>query len=305
MRRAAVAAACASALLLAWTHTSDAHGTVDQRMDGDPDCNVFNLSAAVSQAGGQRQTFTPSVTGLSGVDVCIPSGEGTIDVVIRDASNTVIGGGSAEITHTGDGFTHVNFPAPYEVTAGDTLTIELVSSAEVAWHGNAAGDPYTYAGGSANGSGVDDFAFRSYYAPLPATAVPSATKTAPPSPTRTRTPTRTPEPTATPQPIVTPPPAPAAVATSTPSDAPPPPAVSATASGRGARPGASPTRTSGVLGAQQTAGRIFLPDVGDGSASTGAAPERQGGGVIAVIGVAAALLLAAVSARAIRSGRLR
>ncbi|HEY8173151.1 MAG TPA: hypothetical protein VIH21_08680 [Dehalococcoidia bacterium] len=269
--RAALSIFAAAAVLAAASlslRTIDAHGTVDQMVDGDPFCNPFNFKAYVEQSGGQRQTFTPSQDGLSGVDVCV-SGVDTVNVAIRDSSDEVIGGASAPVTWGvgGDWFTHVNFVLPYDIPVGESLTIEVISATPLRWYGNAPGDVYVYEGGSSNAVGtVDDFAFRSYYAPLPPpppTATP--TNTVPPTPTRTRTPTLTPEPSSTSLPTSTstpePPPG-VATATAPPDDPAAPPTSPATGPTSSTQP--TSTRVSGVLGAQQFTGRVYLPDVGEG-----------------------------------------
>jgi hypothetical protein len=269
----AIVAAIAAAMA-AWPGAAGAHGTLDQTLDGNPFCNAFNFPSSDSQAGGQRQTFTPSEPGLSGIDVCVLDVGAVAQVAIRNSDGDVIGGASEIVTGGGDGFTHINFPAPYVVDVGEPLTIELISAVPIAWHGNGPGGAYPYGGGSSNSGVVEDFAFRSYYAPIPPTLtptntiVPTSTRTRTPTPTATRTITATPSPSAT---------APPALATATtpagPGDPPTqPPAAGATP--RSAAP-ATPTRTSGVLGARQFTGRIYLPDVGAPAISTTSAHSSR------------------------------
>jgi hypothetical protein len=279
-RIAPTAALVALALIAALASTRGdalAHGNIDQSFDFGAHCHFSNFPGE-EPANGARQTFKPAEPGLSGIDLCV-LGDGIVNVTIRDSDGEVVGGASRPTTpREFDSYTHVNFLAPYPVTPDETYTIEITTPDAITWRGEVAGGPYIYDRGESNSGAVTDFAFRSYYAPLPATAVPSATHTTQPTATRTstRTPTRTPEPSSTAAPAasatIAPPPA-AGVAP--PTEPPPPgsgaaPTASRTSSGQAQ---GTATRASGVLGISSFSTRVYLPGVGDGASRD--APARN------------------------------
>ncbi|MEX2226291.1 MAG: hypothetical protein WEB52_07580 [Dehalococcoidia bacterium] len=247
----------------------EAHGNIDQALQGNAGCNVLNFTASLTQGGGQRQEFVPSQPGLVAVDVCVlaEAGPTAVDVLVRtgtaDAPGGVIGGGS--IVAGMSSYEHADFAVPIPVTPGQLYVIELATGngLEITWLGTPH-DIDLYAAGASNASAlVSDFAFRTYAGTLPATSTPAATKTA--MSTKTRTPTNTPAPLVTQPPIPTHTPTLLAPAQDTPT---PPSGIAASAStppSSSQRAAAAPTRTSGVLGGARRVGQIRLPDVGAGA----------------------------------------
>jgi hypothetical protein len=279
--------------MLANGHSTYAHGALDQSLQGDADCNVFNYTASVTQTGGQRQEFVPTQAGLVSISVCIqaPSGPTEVDVIIRtgtaNAPGAAIGGGSV-VADEGASYDHVDFAAPIAVIPGTKYVIELATAGlDVTWRGTEFDQESYPAGSSSHPAVVRDFAFRTYSGALPATPTLAAKS---PTPTRTRTPTRTATiaPTLTPVPTLTPPP------TVPPAQPTPPP--QSTAAPAGATPGqpsagraqASPTRSSGVLGGARRVGTIKPPDVG--SRSEPAATDNGERGLWAALAITSACI---------------
>lgn len=178
MLHAPVAAASALAVLAALSFTSrsaTAHGTVDQSIGETAYCNFSNFPGE-APADGATQTFKPAREVLSAVDLCLV-GDGEINVAIRDENGALIAETSTAVAPMADLYTHVNLAAPYEVSVNSPYTIELATGDNITWRGEAPGGLYAYDRGESNSGVVADFAFRSYYAPVPPTAVPSATNT--------------------------------------------------------------------------------------------------------------------------------
>jgi hypothetical protein len=284
-------AVLALAVLCALTAPSGnavAHGAVDQALQAQAGCNPLNFPASITGAGGQRQEFVPSQPGLVAVDVCISaeSGPTEVDVVIKTAGGTTVGGGS--VVADLPAYEHVDFAATIPVQLGATYVIELsTSSLNVTWYGNPP-DVNVYSPGSSNAPGtVSDFAFITYSGALPPTATGTAAKSATATRTRTPSPTRTPVSTITPAPTDTP--AVASLASATPGMT-TPVAASTTAPATGTTPSgarrATPTRVSGVLGGARRIGTIKPPDVGSGP--TRATPPAE---ILGVAACGAALLL--------------
>lgn len=237
-----------------------AHGDVDQTLQGDASCNVFNYPASVTSAGGQRQEFVPSQPGLAAVEVCVSpvAGPTEIDVIVRAgtvaAPGAVLGG--ASVVAANAGYAHADFVTVIPVTPGQPYLIELASSLDVTWHGSPF-DAEIYPAGQSNATGVvRDFAFRTYGGALPAQATATMTRTAAATKTRAPSATAAPSRTPAPPPTQTLPPATATM--------PPPPPATQDAPTSAPRAEATATRVSSVLGGARRVGVIRLPDVGHG-----------------------------------------
>jgi hypothetical protein len=284
--------AVVGAVALMQPGASLAHGDVDQTLQGDANCNVFNFPGSVTSAGGQRQEFVPTQPGLAAVDVCASpvSGPTEIDVIVRSgtvgAPGAVLGGASVVVANPG--YAHADFVSVIPLTPGQKYVIELASSLDITWHGMPF-DAEIYPAGESNAPDVvRDFAFRTYAGALP--VQPTATVTRTPLATKTRAPSATPAPsrTATPAPSQTP-----QAATATP---PPPPPLATQPGPAAASPavGATATRTSGVLGGARRVGAIRLPDVGHGDDSSRRAGAHLVAAMLVLAGAAASFVMAGV-----------
>lgn len=172
-----IAAAIGAALLVTG---ASGHGTLDQTLTGDPECNLSNFPATVSSTGELRQEFVPAQGQLLAVELCVEIGEGVhVDLNIRDgtanAAGAVLASASAvgQYTQSGNQFLHFDLAAPVATAAGRMLVIELPESPTFVWRGTCAEinvactsiGPDLYPAGQANATQyrwVTDFGFRTY-----------------------------------------------------------------------------------------------------------------------------------------------
>ncbi len=161
-----------------------AHGTLDQALTGDPECNAMNFRATISSGGSIRQEFVPSKSGLTAVDVCLSIGTGiTFQVNILAGTAATPGEvlASALATTTtapGRQWVHLELPTTIYTEPNAMLVLEIPESATFAWTGTCGSafggpcttaDPDLYPPGRSNFTdfafAVGDFAFRTYAGP--------------------------------------------------------------------------------------------------------------------------------------------
>lgn len=193
-----------------------AHGTLDQKLTGDPGCNTTNFKGFVSSTGALRQEFVPAASGLASVDLClgILSADTSVTLNVRAGTSTVPGAILASVSTTvatpGTNYVHLDLATVLATTPGTKLVLEIPTSPTFQWRSTCAAvagsctsvDPDLYPAGLSNGGG--DFAFRTF-AGQPA-ATPTATATATPTmppPPPTITPIASPTLASTPAPPTT------------------------------------------------------------------------------------------------------
>jgi hypothetical protein len=126
----------ASSLVVA---PAQAHGTQDQTLIGNPDCNTANFPGFLLTTTALRQEFVPQRGGLGAVDLCLnipPNPNGTtanFDVNIREGT----AGSPGEIKGfvkniqpaAGTGFVHVDFGSAVSTDPGTKYVIEIPPTA--------------------------------------------------------------------------------------------------------------------------------------------------------------------------------
>jgi hypothetical protein len=110
-----------------------AHGSVDQKLSGNPACNAVNFPGAVVSVTAQRQEFVPAQHGLAAVELCLNIIAGTdfvpFTVNIYEGGTATDPGplkGSRTLSApTGFDFVHVDFPSVLATTTGTRYIIEI------------------------------------------------------------------------------------------------------------------------------------------------------------------------------------
>jgi hypothetical protein len=153
-----------------------AHGTLDQRLNGDPECNATNFKAFTPETSVLRQGFMPVQPGLAAVALCVNVLTAGSSVTINIRSGTPANPGasiataSATLPGTGFQWLHLDLPALQQVLPVTPHLIELPPSAAFQWRGTCAQlspqcpaiDNDRYQSGGSGTTAILDFGFRTF-----------------------------------------------------------------------------------------------------------------------------------------------
>lgn len=169
-----LAAAVAVLAAMAGAAPALAHGTLDQHLQGNPDCTAANFRGFTSSGSPLHQEVFPSGADLLGVDVCVKtsSASQSVNVQIRQGSaaspGSLLASGSGTAGPAGVQWVHVEFALA--TTPGTMLVLTLPNTSSYQWRslcGAVAGsctsvDDDLYPYGVSDRGDEADFGFRTY-----------------------------------------------------------------------------------------------------------------------------------------------